>query len=137
MEYYSLIKNTKNGNTTVREVASKYNGKELKILQNINGDIQYETLSNGDLLNKIGHMNHSHGNLIKRLRSLRKTTKHHRRDRHTYKRKTTSNKTTLPLYKSKTRTRTRNASKMQSRSRKTRSKTRSKRPIPDIMKTIY
>jgi hypothetical protein len=137
MEYYSLIKNTKNGNTTVREVASKYDGKELKILQNINGDIQYETVSNGELLNKIGNMNHSHGNLIKRLRSLRKTTKRHRRNRHTHKRKrkAVSKTRTTPLSKSKTKTR--NTSKMRSRSRKTISRTRSKQPTPDIMKTIY
>jgi hypothetical protein len=137
MEYYSLIKNTKNGNTTVREVASKYDGKELKILQNINGDIQYETLSNGELLNKIGHMNHTHGNLIKRLRSMRKSAKRNRRDRHTHKRKRKAESKTRTTPLSKSKTRIRNASKMRSRSRKTRSKIRTKRPTQDIMKTIY
>ena len=50
-EKYTLEKKYLNGKSKIRESASIYDGKKIHRIQNIDGDISYDTLKNNDFLN--------------------------------------------------------------------------------------
>lgn len=145
-EGYALEKTIKNGTKRVREVASTYDGKQLKVLQNIDGDVTYETLSNGDIMEKLSTIKQKQGSLLDRLSRIKGSTRNSNKS--VWNKKSIRNKN---CKRSKIKSKKGRRGKHKSNSNKSKSKksqkyrtspktkTRRNTPhvVPDIMKTIY
>lgn len=146
---YALEKTIKNGTKHVREVASTYDGKQLKVLQNMDGDITYETLSNGDIMEKLSTIKQKQGSLLDRLSRIKGSTYSSGKSVRSKKSRRNSKKSRRSKIKSKKSRRGKhkgnnNKSKSINKksqkyrtSPKTRTRRNTPRVIPDIMKTIY
>lgn len=135
-EGYAVEKTIKNGTKRVREVASTYDGKQLKVLQNIDGDITYETLSNGDIMEKLSTIKQKQGSLLDRLSRIKGST---RSSSKSVRSKIKSKKSRRSKHKSKSKSKKSKSKKSQKYRRSSKTKTRKNTPhvVPDIMKTIY
>lgn len=152
MEYfegYALEKTIKNGTKRVREVASTYDGKKLKVLQNIDGDVTYETLSNGDIMEKLSTIKQKQGSLLDRLSRIKGSTRNSSKSVRSKKSRRNNKSSRRSKVKSKKGRKTKhkgNNNKSKSinkksqkyrRSSKTKTRRNTPRVVPDIMKTIY
>lgn len=152
MEYfegYALEKTIKNGTKRVREVASTYDGKELKVLQNIDGDVTYETLSNGDIMEKLSTIKQKQGSLLDRLSRIKSSTRNSNKSVRSKKSRRSNKSSRRGKIKSKKSRRGKHKGnnnksksinkKSQKYRRSSKTKTRKNTPhvVPDIMKTIY
>lgn len=122
IESYSIEKTNFNGVKNVTELASKYNGNELKIFKNINGNVTYKSLNNAELLDYLHDLKPNKKSLTSRLRS--------------YKKRSISKPKTHKTIK---RVKRRRLLRQKNSSSKpiSRSRTHRRKVTPDIMKTIY
>lgn len=139
-EGYAVEKTIKNGTKRVREVASTYDGKQLKVLQNIDGDVTYETLSNGDIMEKLSTIKQKQGSLLDRLSTIKGSTRNSSKSVRSKK----SRRSKIKSKKSRRSKHNGNNNKSKSKksqkyrtSSKTKTRRNTPRVVPDIMKTIY
>lgn len=145
-EGYALEKTITNGTKRVREVASTYDGKELRVLQNIDGDVTYETLSNGDIMEKLSTIKQKQGSLLDRLSRIKSSTrnssksvrsKKSRRNNKNGRSKVNSKKSRRSKHKGNSNKSKSKKSQKYRTSPKTKTRRNTPRVVPDIMKTIY
>lgn len=147
-ESYALEKTNINGSKHVREMAANYDGKKLNIIQNIDGDVIYKTLSNGDILEQITNIKQNNTSLFRRLQREHKTignrshsrkgkSSHDHKRTHKYRTKhsSISKKSRLSSTSKKSKQKLRKTSKKRTALRLT--KQQKDNVTPDIMKTIY
>ena len=135
---YSFSEVYRNGEHHMNENAIKYDGDKLELFKNENGNIEYQTIDNEDLLRFIGHAD---APLVKRLKDdfkMKKSKRHHTRKHHKKHHKSRKH-TSIPKSAKKYFRRYKTPHKHHSHKKhKSATKKRSKRRItPAIMKTIY
>jgi hypothetical protein len=151
---YSLSEIYRNGKHNFNEKALQYDGNQLQLLNNDDGNIEYKNLSNDELLKFVGSEKTP---LMDRLQdeisyhskpsSLNKyhiseydSGKTKSRPKTLTKSKTKSRNRTKSKSKPRTKSRTRTKSKTKSRPKTMttrKSKIKSRQITPDILKTIY
>lgn len=156
MKGYSVSEVYDNGKHRFNEKALQYDGKHLQLLKNNNGNIQYEKITNDELLQYIGTQHKPIIQTLKddiqdfstksksksksRSKSITKSrSKSRSKSKSKTKSKTKSKSTSYPRTTTKSRTKSKSRSKPKTKTRKAYSERleRKRQITPDILKTIF